>query len=241
MNEIKAILFDKDGTLLDFNRTWLEPYWRAARYLQARFGARADADALLARGGFIAKSQSWKPDSTLASGSNDEIIALWESIIGEPLRHHRRAIDDILTLPRNAYAPAVDDLGRLLASLRRRGLKLGLATMDRERSAHDMLRALRADAFFDFVCGDDSGHGVKPQPGMALAFCRACGVRAQQMMMVGDSPRDMQMGRSAGAALNVGVLTGAHGAADLAPCADAVLASIAELDALLDDRGGRGS
>ncbi|MGR3914462.1 MAG: HAD family hydrolase, partial [Gammaproteobacteria bacterium] len=83
MQKIQGILFDKDGTLLDFNRTWLPPYRRAADYLHRRFGIAAAE--LLARGGFVAESESWRPDSPLASGCNREIIELWGEVIGHPL------------------------------------------------------------------------------------------------------------------------------------------------------------
>ena len=236
MNTIKGILFDKDGTLLDFNRTWLGPYRQAVEYLQGRFGTIADADMLLARGGFIAEDQTWRADSPLASGSNQEIIEFWKSIIGPTFTDaDRRALVSFFTLPPGEYSPVVDDLKSLFAELRQPGIQFGLATMDDEANAHDMLRGLGVEALFDFVCGADSGYGVKPQAGMALAFCRACGLRSDQIIMVGDSPKDLNMGRNAGVALNVGVLTGAHSKADLAPWADLVLDSIVGLKAVINE------
>lgn len=230
---IRGILFDKDGTLLDFNRTWLPPYQRAAAYLQSRFAV--DAGELMRRGGFIAESQTWRPDSPLASGSNAAIIDCWSEAIGARIDGDvRRAVEAFFSLPADGYAPAVDDMRALLAGLRAfgGGLKLGVATMDNADNARRMLRAARIDALFDFVCGADSGYGVKPEPGMARAFCEVCNLEAAQTMVVGDSPKDLAMGRNAGAGLTVGVLTGAHAAGDLAG-ADRVLHSIAEVPALL--------
>lgn len=259
--KIKGILFDKDGTLVDFNRTWLQPYRRAAAYLQSRFGAAADADELLARGGFVAESNTWRPDSPLASGSNAGIFDCWSKVIGAPITGETlRAVEAILKLPADGYAPAVDDLAGLLVELRAcdgdgggddgdgddgdgdgdgdgnggGGIKFGLATMDIAANAERMLRAAGVAQLFDFVCGADSGYGVKPAPGMARAFCDTCNLAAAQVMVVGDSPKDLAMGENAGAAFSVGVLTGAHTAADLAR-ADRVLNSIADLPALLRD------
>ena len=240
MGRIKGILFDKDGTLLDFNRTWIPPYRQAAEYLHARFGESADPGGLLARGGFIAESETWLPDSPLASGSNREIIDFWAEMIGQPLTEaDRQALESIFALPAEAYIPVLDDMKSLFVELRQCGIKLGVATMDNQSNAHSMLRAIGIEALFDFVCGADSGHGVKPEAGMALAFCRDCGLRSSQVIMVGDSPKDLNMGRNAGVALTVGVLTGAHTEADLAPRADRVLESIAGLKSVIDeDRRG---
>ncbi len=231
MPAIKGILFDKDGTLLNYNLTWLVPYRRAAAYLQGRFGARAEAGMLLERGGFIATTETWQADSVLASACNRDIIALWEGVIGAALAGaDLRAIDEIFARPR--HAPAVDNLKPLLAELRR-GAALGIATMDTAAAAHALLRCIDAESLFDFVCGEDSGFALKPEPDMALAFCRAVNLRPADIAMVGDSPKDMNMGRAAGARLNVAVLTGAHRSADLTPLADVVLASIADLPAAL--------
>ena len=87
---------------------------------------------------------------------------------------------------------------------------------------------------FDFIAGYDSGHGLKPGPGMVLAFAAATGVAPQQVAMIGDSLHDLGAGRAAGAGLVVGVLTGPAEAHELAPHADHVIGSIAELPGLLE-------
>ena len=55
------------------------------------------------------------------------------------------------------------------------------------------------------------------------------GVPAGRTAVVGDSPADMRMGRSAGAGMTIGVLTGVGSHADLDPLADLVLDSVASL------------
>ncbi len=235
LTDIKGILFDKDGTLLDFNATWLEPYQRAAAYLQSRFGSVAEAQMLLERGGFIAETRTWRADSKLASGCNREILDFWSQVIGAPIEgDEQRAIEAIFNLPDAGGKAAVEDLPSLFKKLRAHGLALGVATMDNEQNARRMLRTHRIDALFDFVCGADSGHGVKPEPGMVHAFCESCALLPQQVMMVGDSPRDLHMGKNAGVACSIGVLSGAHGHAELVAHGDYVLNNISELTRFFD-------
>jgi phosphoglycolate phosphatase len=86
--------------------------------------------------------------------------------------------------------------------------------------------------YFAFVAGYDSGHGAKPGPGMARAFCRATGLAPAACVMIGDSRHDLASGRAAGMA-TVGVLTGLARRDELAPLADVILPDIAALPAWL--------
>ncbi|TIV72584.1 MAG: HAD family hydrolase, partial [Mesorhizobium sp.] len=75
MADIKGILFDKDGTLVDFNATWLGIADFMA--MDAAEGDRWKADRLLAAAGFDFASKRFKPDSIFASGSNMDVVELW--------------------------------------------------------------------------------------------------------------------------------------------------------------------
>jgi phosphoglycolate phosphatase len=64
---------------------------------------------------------------------------------------------------------------------------------------------------------------------MLLHVCRTLNIAPAQTIMVGDAVADLEMGRNAGAARVIAVLTGLADAALLAPHADQVTASIADL------------
>ena len=132
------------------------------------------------------------------------------------------------------YPPQpVGDVAALLARLRQRGLRLGMATMDSIAPARATADLLGIGGTLDFLAGCDSGHGIKPEPGMVLAFCAACGLDPATVVMIGDTPADLAMGRAAGCGLVIGVLTGGAPAHALTPLADHVVASVMELEALL--------
>jgi phosphoglycolate phosphatase len=231
---IKGILFDKDGTLLDFNGTWLDPYLQASSYLAEIAGDPDVGSRLMRRGGYIAETGGWECDSLLASGSNQQIFDFWEKELGQTLAaDQRRQIQEIFSHAASSYVPAMQDMGGFLGRLRRRGVTLGLATMDDEKNARGMLSQLGLATYFDFVCGADSGFGVKPDPGMVLEFCRAGGFSPAEVIMVGDSPKDLNMGNNAGVARTIAVLTGAHDRDSLAPLADLVLDNISGLEQLV--------
>ena len=228
--KIKGLLFDKDGTLLDFTATWV-PVIRSA-------AASVDPEKigeLLEIGGFDMLEGRVRPDTLLASGNTAEIAAAWGKATA---RHHterlERELDRIFTEEGIARAVPVTDLATLFGRLKGRGIALGVATSDGEAGARGTLARFGVLELMDFVAGYDSGFGHKPQPGMVEGFCAATGLAPADVAMVGDNRHDLEMGRRAGVGLKVGVLTGNSTADDLAPHADAVLASVAEIETLLD-------
>ena len=131
---------------------------------------------------------------------------------------------------------AVDGLATLLAKLSAAGIVLGVATNDLEQAAWSQLKEVGIDQYFDFVAGSDSGYGSKPDPGMVHAFCSAHKLVPAEVAMVGDSLHDINAGKNAGTALNVGVLTGPATEQELLAYADIVLQDVAGLDVLLDKK-----
>ena len=126
----------------------------------------------------------YAPSSPIAAGSNREIVEVWCGLI------QRADVDEIyqrvhvlfLEHQKNGAVPVLD-LDVFFGRLRGRGLRLGLATMDSEQAARAAMLRAKCTHHLDFICGFDTGHGVKPLGGMVEAFARSVGVtitRTQQ-------------------------------------------------------------
>jgi phosphoglycolate phosphatase len=123
----------------------------------------------------------------------------------------------------------VTDLAVLLARLRPRVGTFAVATSDDRGPTERTLTALGiAGEFAAITCADD-GIRTKPAPDPVLHLCGTLGIAPRRTAVVGDSPADLAMGRAAGAARSIGVLTGVGERAGLEPFADAILPSIADL------------
>lgn len=233
---LTALLFDKDGTLIDFNQTWLTAYVDATNLLAAHCNNAISANELLKHGGYDLTTQQWQADSILAAGSNEQILKHWEQLTGIDIEGDLLAqISGIFNKCGDNICPIVPDLVGILKRLHRDGYHLGLATMDDQQQAVNTLDALGVQHLFRFVCGADSGLGVKPEAGMSIAFASRCKIALHHVAVVGDSPRDLNMARNAGAGYAIGVLSGASSAADLTPHADYVIDSVAQLPDLLHE------
>lgn len=125
----------------------------------------------------------------------------------------------------------------VLGALHGMKLRLGVGTNDTAASAVLHMRALDVADLFDVILGADSVARPKPAGDMIHAFADAIGIKANEVAMVGDNPHDMETAHDAGAGLAIGVLTGNSEAEHLAPLADHVIASIADLPALLKEVG----
>lgn len=228
---ISAVLFDKDGTLLDYWKSWVAIN-RAAADLAAR-GDAAVAAHLLSVGGADPVTGFVAPDSLLAAASAREIASAWVAagspfttdVLGDELDAlFHRSVDTVVP---------VTDLAALFARLKARGLKLGIASSDSEAAILATAERFKLTASLDFIAGYDSGFGRKPSGGMVLGFCAAVGVRPHQTAVVGDNVHDMAMAADAGAGLRIGVLTGTGTRASLVEMADVCVDSIDQLEALL--------
>jgi phosphoglycolate phosphatase len=233
MSAIRGLLFDKDGTLLDFNATWPPIYDRVALELAA--GDMELARRLLEHGGRDPLSGRYRAGSLLAQGNTDDIADQWGPMLPAWQRHELIERMDRLFAEEGVVASApVLDLAAFFTRLKARGLKLGIATSDNERATRAILDRFQTLHLLDFIAGYDSGHGAKPTPGMVRGFCDAVGLPASAVAMIGDNRHDMEMGHRAGCGAMIGVLTGTSAAEDLAPLATVVLDSIAALEAWLD-------
>lgn len=229
---VRGLLFDKDGTLLDFHATWT-PVIRQAAAVASNHDL-ALSRVLMMMGGFDPDTGETKAGSVLAAGNTRELAELWAPhVSGAEVDPLTEALERVFQEGAMVSAVPVCPLEGLFQGFVSGGYSIGLATSDSEAAAEATLKKFGVHRHFHFVCGYDSGHGPKPEPGMIQAFCRARGHAPEEIMMIGDNSHDLEMARAAGA-IAVGVLSGTGGKADLAPFADHLLASIAELPSLLD-------
>lgn len=232
---LAGILFDKDGTLVDFHRTWSSLIRRATAH--AAGGDPELTDRLLDLGGMDPETGITRADTLFASGNTLEIVEAFLAA-GAPLDRQAMIHDlDAFFIGAAASAVPIADTPDVFGRLRRRGLRLGVASSDNASSIAETAKVLGIAEHVEFIAGYDSGHGVKPNAGMFLAFCAAVGLAPDTVAMVGDNRHDMEMGRAAGAGMTIAVLSGTGTRETLAPVADICLESIADLPALLDSIG----
>lgn len=226
---IKALLFDKDGTLTDFTATWGAGARGVFKALVGNDTARKRA--LGAAIGFNWDDGTFVPGSVGVTGPETAVLDRLAPLLPELSR-------DALEITyfgasRAVVQRPVLNLQPFFARLAAEGYRLGVVTNDAEAPARAHMEEYGVLPYLDFLAGFDSGHGAKPDPGPLLAFNAQTGVAPKDTVMIGDSHFDLQAARAAGMRA-VGVLTGAATEVELAPLADVILPDIGHLPGWLE-------
>lgn len=232
LDGIDLLIFDKDGTLIEFHLMWGGWVDRLASRLEAGTGLTLREGLYALLGVELATGRIHAHGLLAATPMSRirEAVAAFVAEGGAGAERAEAAMVQAWDAPDPiALARPVTDLGSLFERLRRRVGLFAVATSDDREPTVRTLEALGIAAeFADLACADD-GIPNKPAPDPVLRLCERLGVPPDRTAVVGDSPADLRMGRAAGVARTIAVLTGVGDRATLDPLADVVLPSIAEL------------
>lgn len=233
---MRAILFDKDGTLLNFEATWAPLLKKVA--LEAAKGDELQAARLLDAGGYDHVTGRFRSGSVIAAGTSRDVVGLWHPrLFGAALDAKVEKMDRLFAEHGGRASVAIDGAAAALDLLAARRFVMGVATNDATEAAIASLSATGLIRNLPYVFGYEVG--PKPGPDMVHAFCAAARLEPADVIVVGDNAHDIVMAKTAGAALAIGVTSGNSAEGDLAPIADVVLGSIRDLPRYLADLAER--
>lgn len=234
--EIKGLLFDKDGTLLEFHQMWLHVAQGAAADTLVSYAAEnlhnIDNIALLAAIGV--HGEHVDNHGLLASNPVEDTAEAWYQLLqlsSDKTRfsHTVKQLFNKQVEDNPALIQALPGVKDKLIALKAQGFKLGIATADsKDATLYSLMQAELHD-LFDFVGYSDGDIAPKPAPALLHAFCQIGDLEPEQVIMFGDTVSDMKFGRNAGAC-TIGVLTGTASEDELQPYADITLYSVADFN-----------
>lgn len=177
---IKVLLFDWDGTVVDSAQLGLTAYEKAF----AELGIPFDYETYR-----TVYSPNW--------------LSVYEGL-GLPKEHWQRA-DELWTHHYDELtAGLIEGAGETLAELRGRGFRMGVVSSGNDRRVNREIDELGLSGFFEVVICHEQIRNRKPHPeGLELAI-RALKSAESDVGYVGDTPEDIEMGKSAGV-LTIGV------------------------------------
>jgi HAD superfamily hydrolase (TIGR01509 family) len=192
---IKAVILDLDGTLASFNLDYKTVRAEVKDYL-VKMGVPASILSVnesifeMLRKTEIFAKNSGKPQKVLEALRN-EALTMAE-------KHELKAAMCTNLLPGTMQA---------LKVLKHMNLKIGLCTINSEKSMNVILKRFGITDFFDVTVPRNKVKYFKPHPEHLEVALKALGTSAKDTMVVGDSSVDMQSAREL-KAIAVGLPTG---------------------------------
>ncbi len=240
--DIEVVVFDKDGTLIDFHIMW-----------GRRAKSAVDALLLETRGGdeleaALYQTIGYQPDTGVTAGAGPlAVVPLHKTyvVISTVLFQHGWPWHEAERLTENAFSPVMSseptaetvrplgEVRRTIERLNSIGVRTAMATADDRDPTRKILQMLEIDSHFDLLyCGDDEDLPQKPSARLLEHVAERCQIDLSKIMMVGDTIGDLSMAHAANAGARIGVVGGATDEATLAEWSDVLISSIDEITAL---------
>jgi phosphoglycolate phosphatase len=226
---VKAVVFDLDGTLAAFNLDY-----RTVRGLVKTYLAeRGVPDELVSLDDsvfeMLRKTEAWARKAGRSQVFIDELR-------GEALNTTESYELDAAS--RTNLLPGVVET---LTALRGAGLRIGLCTINSEKSVDRILERFHIANLFDVTVTRNQVRHVKPDPEHLQAALKVLGVKPEETLIVGDSRVDMQSARALGA-VAVGLPTGVSSVEQLiAGGADYVVTTVSDVPLLVERLNRKGT
>jgi len=232
--KVDAIIFDKDGTLIDFDSFWITVSIRALKDVLTELG-RTDIPICKFLTAFGVHNGVTDIEGVLCKGTYEQMGQKVYNILDE--YGCNISCDETVRLVISAYnrnadageiKPTCPNLAEVLTALKKQNKKLAIVTTDNEEITHKCLNILGIEALFDKIYTDDGKTPTKVDPYCANDFSNFTGVKKEHMVMVGDTMTDMIFAKNAGIAA-IGVAKNEQNEQILKPHAEAVISDLSNL------------
>ena len=220
---IKAVIFDLDGTIVDFNIDYKALRAEVTQYLIKN--GLPHSTLTLNEGVFDMQA---KMDIYMRNNGKKErdITKVRQTVLSIADKYEMESARTTTMIP-----------GALetLKSLRRGGLKIALFTVSGKNRTNYILRSFQLENLFDVVITREEAAAIKPDPAHLEVALTALGVKPMDVIVVGDSVKDVECAQEKNV-IAIGVLTGTSSIKELIRAgASHVLSSINDLPTLIQE------
>ncbi len=230
----KAVIFDKDGTLMDFDSFWLPVTRNVIKEVKRNRNAEdileseilnslgiendvTDINGVLC-GGTYAQAGRVIYDVLKSHGCNCAVEEVTEFVTDSYLRNCESGM----------IKPACDNICGVLGRLKGEGIKLAVVTTDKSFVTKKCLKILGIDELLDRIYTDDDGFPAKPDPYCIFDFLEKEGLSSSEVVMVGDTLTDISFARNGGIRV-IGVAKNGANRRRLAGRADVIIPDISHI------------
>ena len=173
---IRTILFDLDGTLIDTNELIIASFTHTIEQYAGRPYTREEILDFI--GPPLRES--------LAKVNPDKVEEMVETYRKHNIENH------------NSYVKAYDGVVETIQTLKDQGYKLGIVTTKMRNTVQMGLELTNLDGLFETVITLDDVSNAKPHPEPIVKALNNLDAQASEALMVGDNTHDIEAGQNAG-------------------------------------------
>jgi phosphoglycolate phosphatase len=239
IDRVEAVIFDKDGTLINHHLYWGEIIRRRANMVINQYNLDETMFTNICSAmGLSLNDNRLLPDGPVGLVSREGVIkALCSCLSKESVEADEQSIDQLFIHVHDAFLTDIDKYIQLIPNvvgfideLHNAGVKKAVVTSDTVQNTKETLIRLDIDKYFDVIIGKDSTSEIKISGVPALKALEFLYVQPGKAVCIGDAPMDLIMGKSSGCKAGIGVATGQVIAEILRQYTPYVIKSMLELE-----------
>ena len=198
MTGVNAIIFDLDGTLVEFRMDYTSLRKEAIETIESIYGIpRHIVSTEISVFGMLEKV------SRHLDGANGS------HVIVEDLRRQLSSMASKYEISAAKTTKLIPDAENVLREMRSNGFKMGLFTTGAKDAMNHVLQRFDLAKYFDVCAARDDAPKVKPDPSHLNLVLNLLKTPPSQALVVGDTTLDVECAKAAGVR-SAGVLTGVH-------------------------------
>jgi len=208
IDNVKMVIFDKDGTLIDVHHYWCSMIKFRADFFVSSVDVLKKKklyNELVENMGIDLKTNKMKPQGPVGIKPRNFIIDVaLETMNKYDVKYTKKMVEEIfakvdeysktkLTL----IVKALPDVERLLKDLTKANVQITIATTDLSTRAILAMESLNLKKYFLDIAGADLVKNAKPSPDLIEYILSKSNLSKDDVIVVGDSMADLSMAKNA--------------------------------------------
>jgi phosphoglycolate phosphatase len=206
IEQVEAVLFDKDGTLIDSHLYWGRIIEKRSQALIKLFKLRdAMYSPLCKKMGFSLEKKMLLPEGPIALVSREEVIEiLADFLVKQGVSSSFSEIDKLFIDVHsdflkeiNSYIRILPGVEDFLKKIKDTKVKTAVVTTDSIKNTREIIKFLNLDKYFDLLLGKEATPLPKVSGAPALIALEQLGVNPAVAIAIGDTSMDITMAKQA--------------------------------------------